>query len=131
MTTQTEETYQQTEAFPKPPKTRRELAEEFLEHFQADVEKAETALGNARRKLREAIVLRDDAEENLRRAIMDVDDAVEGEGEEEPDDSTMQLPAPVAALESGGDAEDAEWSEDVDPFTGEVKDSGDPEDEAA
>jgi hypothetical protein len=96
------------EAFPKPPKTRRQLAEEFLEHFQADVEKAETALGNARRKLREAIVLRDDAEENLRRALREPDDAADGG---ETSESTMQLTAP---------AEDAEGDE-IDPITGEVQ----------
>src|SRR5690606_75041 len=113
------------QGFEKPQKTRRELAEEFLEHFQADVEKAQTALGNARRKLREAIVLRDDAEENLRRAIMGTDDAVDGACEEEPDDCTMQLPAPTAQLEAGEEAEDGEWSEEVDPFTEEVEDPRD------
>lgn len=36
-----------------------------------------------------------------------------------------------AALEAGEEAEDAEWAEDVDPFTEEMKDSADGEDEAA
>ena len=63
------ESYVQTEAFPAPPKTRRELAEEFVEHFQADVESAQKSLGNAQARLTAAERLRDDAEENLRRAI--------------------------------------------------------------
>lgn len=63
MTTQTE-MYEQTQAFPK---TKIELAEEFLEHFQSDVESAEKSLLNARVKLGAAQLLRDDAEENLRR----------------------------------------------------------------
>ena len=100
--------FEQTEAFPPPLKTRRELAEEFLEHFQADVEAAEKSLVNARVKLHNAIVLRDDAEENLRRAINAADD----EATDEAGDSTMQIgPAPQA--------EDAEYVE-VDPITGEV-----------
>lgn len=45
------EPYVQTEAFPAPPKTRRELAEEFVEHFQADVESAQKSLGNAQARL--------------------------------------------------------------------------------
>lgn len=85
------------EGFEKPAKTRRQLADEFLEHFQSDVEKAETAVFNARRKLREAQVLRDDAEENLRRAI---EAEKEEAGADEGDDET-------AAVE-------------VDPITGEV-----------
>ena len=104
--------FEQTEAFPPPLKTRRELAEEFLEHFQADVEAAEKSLVNARVKLRNAIVLRDDAEENLRRAINAADDEVEGEATDDDGDSTMQIgPAPQA--------EDAEYVE-VDPITGEA-----------
>lgn len=70
-----EQTEMEGAGFEKPAKTSRQLAEEFLEHFQADVEKAETALGNARRKLREAQDLRDDAEENLRREIRRENDA--------------------------------------------------------
>lgn len=64
-----EQTALDGEGFEKPVKTRRQLAEEMLEHFQGDVEKAQTAVGNARSKLSAAIVLRDDAEENLRQAI--------------------------------------------------------------
>lgn len=56
----------QLEAFPK---TARELAEEFLQHFQDDVEKAEKALVSAESRLCAARLLRDDAEENLRRVI--------------------------------------------------------------
>jgi hypothetical protein len=81
------------EGFEKPVKTRRQLAEEFLEHFQADVEKAETAVFNARRKLREAQVLRDDAEENLRRAIQ-----AENEGADDAE------PAEQAEPDGAGDA---------------------------
>ena len=42
----------QTELFPK---TKTEIAEVFLEHFQADVESAEKSLGNARAKLLERV----------------------------------------------------------------------------
>lgn len=66
MTVQTEIQTEQEEMFPKTP---REIADEFLEHFQADVEAAEKAVFNARRKLREANTLRDHAELNLKRAI--------------------------------------------------------------
>jgi hypothetical protein len=49
------------------PKTQLEIADEFLVHFQADVEAAEKSHVNARAKLAAACILRDDAEENLRR----------------------------------------------------------------
>jgi hypothetical protein len=58
------EMYEQTQAFPKTPL---EIADEFLEHFQGDVESAEKSLINARIRLTAARILRDDAEENLRR----------------------------------------------------------------
>ena len=77
------------EGFEKPVKTRRQLAEEFLEHFQADVEKAETALFNARRKLREAQEIRDDAEENLRRAIREENSEEEATADDEEDASDL------------------------------------------
>lgn len=63
---QTEQTTQ-AEMFPQPPKTRLQIAEEFVEHFQGDVESAEKSLVNARIKLKAARELRDDAEENLRK----------------------------------------------------------------
>ena len=61
--------YEQTQAFPK---TKLEFAEEFLEHFQTDVEKADQSVVNARAKLAAAQLLRDDAEENLRRERVSV-----------------------------------------------------------
>jgi hypothetical protein len=61
---------EQPQMFPDPPKTQLMIAEEFLGHFQADVESAEKSLANAQSRLCAAIVLRNDAEENLRRERM-------------------------------------------------------------
>lgn len=52
----------QEELFPKTPV---EVAEVFLEHFQADVDSAQKSLVNAKVKLKEAQTLRDMAEGNL------------------------------------------------------------------
>lgn len=52
----------QEELFPKTPV---EVAEVFLEHFQADVDSAEKSLVNAKGRLKEARILRDMAEGNL------------------------------------------------------------------
>jgi hypothetical protein len=100
------------------PKTQREMADEFLSHFQADVEKAEKSLITARRNLREAITLRDDAELNLKRAIEaeKVAGATESTAEEFDDGHLIE-----------GEVEDAEIVEDeppahIDMVTGEVLD---------
>jgi hypothetical protein len=94
------------------PKSKIDFAQEFAEHFQADVEAAEKALLRAQDRLTEATRLRDDAEENLRRAINAADDEADSEATDD-DDSTMQIGP-------GPQIEDAEY-EDVDPITGEVE----------
>jgi len=87
----------QDEMFPKTP---REIADEFLEHFQADVEAAEKSVYNARKKLREAQVLRDHAELNLKRAIEAEHGVVESDAEEDYEDAeVMEIEAPPAQLE--------------------------------
>lgn len=102
------------EGFEKPEKTRRQLAEEFLEHFQADVEKAETAVYNARRKHREAVEIRDDAEENLRRAISEENEAgldgVLAEVAAQVNAGALDSDGLTVTMTTGG----------VDPITGEV-----------
>jgi hypothetical protein len=89
------------EGFEKPAKTQRQLAEEFLEHFQGDVEKAQTAVGNARAKLSAAIILRDDAEENLRRAIRDEKAAA---GDEAADEAEVVQDDPSVDAERAADS---------------------------
>jgi hypothetical protein len=93
------------------PKTQRELANEFLEHFQADVEAAEKSVYNARVKLRSAIILRDDAEENLRRAIAQEHGVVNSTAEEEPEPG-YAIDAPAEEIE---DAEIVEYEPDPEP----------------
>ena len=94
--------------FPKSPK---EIADEFLKHFQDDVEKAERSLGTARKNLREAITLRDDAELNLARAIENEkrDKTTESTAEEEVEDG-YAIAAPPKQIE--GEVEDGEIVED-------------------
>jgi len=94
----------QDEMFPKTP---REIADEFLEHFQADVEAAEKSVYNARKKLREAQVLRDHAELNLKRAIEAEHGVVESDAEEDYEDAeVMEIEAPPAQIEEGAVVED-------------------------
>lgn len=100
------------------PRTPREIAEHFLEHFQADVERAEKSLAKAHENLREAIALRDEAELNLGRAIADerasvtvtsttvaaaaeyIEDAevIEDDPEPEVEDEGSGEPAPAAMV---------------------------------
>jgi len=93
------------------PRTKVETAEVFLEHFQADVESSDKALGNARVRLRAATELRDLAEVNLMRAQRDQEMEVE-----------------VGAEDVTDEIEDAEVlqieGEVVDPITGEVETAG-------
>jgi hypothetical protein len=103
-TTLVEETATQTALFTPPAKTRLQIAEEFVEHFQADVESAEKSVVNARIKLAAAIILRDDAEENLRKERITAGVATAAE----------------VMLDMKRDAE----APDVDPITGEVKTAG-------
>jgi len=92
MSEQTEIQADQEEMFPKTP---REIADEFLEHFQADVEAAEKSLYNARKKLREAMTLRDHAELNLKRAI----DAELGTAQAEAVEEGYMIDAPAEEVE--------------------------------
>lgn len=89
------------------PKTPKEIADHFLQHFQDDVESAEKSLVNARKKLREAIVLRDEAELNLMRAIEAEKQAktTESTAEEEYEDGHL-IESPPLQIE--GEVEDAE-----------------------
>lgn len=95
---------EEQELFPKTPK---EIADHFLQHFQDDVESAEKSLVNARKKLREAVTLRDEAELNLMRAIEAEKQAktTESTAEEEYEDGHLIESPP---LEIEGEVEDAE-----------------------
>lgn len=116
MTTQTE-MFEQTEAFPK---TKLDLAEEFLEHFQSDVESAEKSLLNARVKLGAAQILRDDAEENLRRERI-------AEGIASPEEIALDMKR-IAEADGMGPSFQVNGEEPIviaeppacDPITGEV-----------
>lgn len=100
----------QAEMFPK---SKIDFAQEFAEHFQADVEAAEKALLRAQDRLTEATRLRDDAEENLRREL----DMAQGGTET----AISRDSVPSEAQEPHGAGSGPDAAAGVDPITGEVE----------
>ena len=100
----------QAEMFPK---SKIDFAQEFAEHFQADVEAAEKALLRAQDRLTEATRLRDDAEENLRREL----DMAQGGTET----AVSRDSVPSEAQEPHGAGSGPDAAAGVDPITGEVE----------
>lgn len=111
------EMYEQTQIFPKTPL---EIADEFLEHFQGDVESAEKSLINARIKLTAARILRDDAEENLRRERIASGVASPEEIALDMKRSAQEAGIGLSFQVNGGESVVISEAPDVDPITGEV-----------